>query len=157
MDTIRQYILSVLSAAIITSLLVRFANKHEAVGGIIKMIASIFLSIAVVSPVMKMQISDISEYVGDLELDANGIIFDAKAQAENETVSIILEKTQAYIEDKAATYGAEITAKVRTTEPDLFRPDIIEIEGSVSPYVKEILQDVIANDLGIQEDNQIWN
>lgn len=157
MDAIRQYILSVLSAAIITSLLVRFANKQEAVGGIIKLIASVFLSIAVVAPIIKMQILDISEYVGDLEADGKNIISDAKVQVENETVSIILEKVQAYIEDKAATYGAEITATVGISEPDSLRPDTVEIEGKVSPYVKEILQDVIADDLGIQEDNQIWN
>ena len=157
MDTIRQYILSVLSAAIIASLLVRFTNKQEAVGRIIKLIASVFLSIAVVAPIIKMQILDISEYVGDLEADGKNIISDAKVQVENETVSIILEKVQAYIEDKAATYGAEITATVGITEPDSLRPDTIEIEGNVSPYVKEILQDVIADDLGIQEDNQIWN
>ena len=157
MDTIRQYILSVLSAAIIASLLVRFTNKQEAVGRIIKLIASVFLSIAVVAPIIKMQILDISEYVGDLEADGKNIISDAKVQVENETVSIILEKVQAYIEDKAATYGAEITATVGITEPDSLRPDTIEIEGNVSPYVKEILQDVIADDLGIQEDNQICN
>lgn len=157
MDATRQYILSVLSAAIITSLVVRFTSKQEAVAGIIKMIASVFLTITVISPVIKMQIQDVSDYMGALDVDAKDIISEAKAQAENETVSIILNKAQAYIEDKAATYGVEITATVSITEPDSLKPDTIAIEGKVSPYIKEILQDVITDDLGIQEDKQIWD
>lgn len=156
MDEIRQYILSVLAAAIITSLIVRFVGKQEAVVGMIKMIASVFLTITVLSPVIKLQIEDVSAYVGALEENGNDIVSEAKSQAENDRQSIILEKTQTYIEDKAASYGAVITATVGITEPDALMPDTITIEGEVSPYIKTLLKEVITDDLGIREDKQIW-
>lgn len=156
MEEIRQYILSVLSAAVITSLIVRFIGKQEAVAGIVRMISSVFLVITVISPVIKLQIKDVSQYVSALEEDGKDIIYEAKSQAESETQSIISDKVETYIEDKAASYGAVITATVGITEPDSLKPDTIAIEGEVSPYIKKILQEAITDDLGIREDRQIW-
>ena len=156
MDEIRQYILSILSAAVITSLIVRLIGKQEAVAGIVKMIASVFLVITVISPIIKLQIEDISQYVGALEEDGKDIISEAKSQAESEKQSIISDNVQTYIEDKAASYGAVITATVGITEPDALKPDTITIEGEVSPYIKKLLKETITDDLGIREDRQIW-
>lgn len=156
MDGIRQYIFTVLAAAIITSLFVCLAGKQQATAGLVKLIGAVFISINVMSPFISLQLQDVSDYMQSLKLDANDIIAEAKSEVIDQTVSVITEKTQTYIKDKAAAYGASITATVGISDPDLLVPDTITIEGAVSPYIKQILQEVITNDLGIGEDKQTW-
>ena len=92
-----------------------------------------------------------------IDTDADEIVSEAQNQSRNELLSIIIEKTETYIVNKAATYDAEITVSVSISEPDTLLPDTMSIEGEVSPYIKEILQNVIAEDLGIPKEKQIWN
>ena len=157
MNDIRQYILTVLSAGIIASIAVRFTAKQQTISKIIKLICSVFLLITVASPIINLKNQDISGYIKSFDADAHDIISDAKYHAEQETAAIITERTQAYIEDKAAGYGAKITAVVSITDPNSLVPDTITVKGSLSPYTKEILQRIIREDLGIQEDKQTWN
>ena len=100
---------------------------------------------------------DITGYMDSFDLDASNIIDDAKSCVEQETVKIIIAQSQAYIEDKAADYGAKITAVVSATDPNTLVPDAVTISGNVSPYTKNLLQRIIYEDLGIQEDKQTWN
>ena len=153
---VRQYIISVLSATIISALAVRFSGKQQATAGIVKLISAVFLLITAISPLVKFQLQDISDYVDMIDVDADNIITDAQSQAETETAAIITDRTQAYIKDKAATYGADVTVTVEISQPDSLIPDTITIEGEVSPYIKEVLQKTITDDLGIREDRQIW-
>ena len=157
MDSIRQYILTVFSAAIITSIAVRFTANQRTVSKIIKLICSVFLLVTITSPLLKFKMPDITGYMDSFDLDASNIIDDAKSCVEQETVKIIIAQSQAYIEDKAADYGAKITAVVSATDPNTLVPDAITISGNVSPYTKYLLQHIIYEYLGIQEDKQTWN
>ena len=157
MDNIRQYILTVLSAGIIASIAIRFTAKLQTIGNIIRLVCSVFILTTITSPFLDFKMQDITGYINSFDSDAKDIITEAKSHVEQESISIITERAQAYIEDKAADYGAKITAVVSATDPNTLVPDAITISGNVSPYTKAILQRVIREDLGIQEDKQTWN
>ena len=157
MDNIRQYILSVLSAAIFVSIAVRITAKQLAIGKIIKLTCSIFLLITIVSPFINRKVQGYYGYIDSFDVDAQNIINDTQNRILQETTAIITERAQAYIEDKAAGYGAKITAVVSITDQNSQIPDAITLTGSISPYTKTILQRIISEDLGIQEERQTWN
>lgn len=156
MEGIRQYVLSVICAAILCAVIVRLAGKQGAVGGIIKMISAVFISISILSPFLKLQVKDLTDSLAKIELDAEDIISEAEQQVKEETTAIITDRVQSYIKDKAASYGAQITATVSFTDITANTPDTVTIEGDVSPYVKKVLKDLIVSDLGIPEEKQIW-
>lgn len=156
MEGVRQYLLTVLTAALICSIIVHVSGKQQFNGKIMKLITSVFLSLCVVAPLLKLEVQNISDYIDTTGLGADSIVSDAKDAAINETVAIITERTQTYIMDKAALYGADIRATVSISNPESLMPDSVVIEGSISPYGKTALKKIIIDDLGIPEEKQIW-
>ena len=156
MDQIRQYLLSILSAAIICSIVVKLTEKQNITSKIIKLIAGIFLSVTMVSPLVKLQIGEMSTYLDSLKTSADEIIASGQNAALKETVEIILQETESYILDKAVSYGAEVRVCAEISDPDTMKPESVTIQGSISPYAKQRLQQTIAEDLGIPKENQIW-
>lgn len=156
MDHIRQYLLSILAAAIICAIVVKLTEKQSFTSAMIKLTAGLFLSLTVVSPFVKLQIEDISSYFDNLEASASEIVVSGQNAASKEKTEIILQQTQTYILDKAASYGAEIQVNAQISNPDTMIPDSVTLKGNISPYVKQRLQKTISEDLGIPEENQTW-
>lgn len=157
MEDLRRYILSVLSATIITAITVRLTARQQVISNIIKLICSVFLMCTIISPFVNLKVQDISWYIESSHSEADDIVAYAEKQAITDAEAIIIERTQTYIEDKATEYGAEITAVVSITAPDSLVPDTITIDGEVSPYTRRVLQRIIRDELGIGEEKQIWN
>ena len=156
MNSISHYVLTVLCAAIITAIIIRISEKNQTTGNIIKMICVVFMTLSVITPLLKIKYGDASSYIDSYRSDADRIVSEARNETANALMSVIKEKTQSYIVNKAAANGADIIATVDITEPDTLTPDIITIEGEVSPYVKEIIKKAISEELGIPEEKQIW-
>ena len=157
MDSIRQYLLTILAAAIICSFAVKMSEKQNLISAIIRLTVILFLSITVITPLFKLQLKDFSGYINTLELDAQEVVTDSKNAASEEAAAIITEKAEAYILNKAASYGVDIQVDVNISDVTSHIPDKVVIIGTISPYFKQILQNVIAEDLGIPKENQIWN
>lgn len=157
MEDLRRYILSVLSATIITAITVRLTARQQVISNIIKLICSGFLMCTIISPFVNLKLQDISWYIESSHSEADDIVAYAEKQAITDAEAIIIERTQTYIEDKATEYGAEITAVVSITAPESLIPDTITIDGEVSPYTRRVLQRIIRDELGIGEEKQIWN
>ena len=156
MSQVREYIISVLSVAILVSIIVRISGGQKTVSGLVRILGSILIVITVISPLLTMKINDTSVFISTLKFDAEDIIANAKNKVTEDTAEIITEKIQSYIMDKASKYGANIIATVKLAEPELQVPDTITIQGQVSAYTKSVLQEIIVNDLGICMENQIW-
>ena len=70
--------------------------------------------------------------------------------------TIIKGETEAYILDKAASLGVELEVDVLLEDMYPMAPKTVRLSGSVSPYVRNRLQNIIAEELGISKENQIW-
>ena len=156
MDSIRQYLLTVLCGAFICAIVIRLAGNYRLCAKIIKLVASIFLSLAVVSPVLKLDLQKITEQFTITEESGTSIVSDSQITALEETAAIIIERTETYIKDKATMYGANLNVSVCISDITTLLPDEVVIQGNISPYGKSVLTSIIEEDLGIPKGKQIW-
>ena len=157
MTNVKEYILSILAIAVIISIFTRLMTGRKTISAILRTVGSISIILAAISPLIRVRLENMSNYMWSIKSDASYVVEEAKLNAANDTAAIITEKIESYISDKAAAYGADITAVVNISNFDSLIPDSIKINGQLSPHTKEILQNIISEELGIQEEKQIWN
>lgn len=156
MEEIRQYLLSIIAAAIICAVVIRIAGQKNMVCAMIKLFAGLFMSLTVISPLLKLQIGNFSDYLSTLELDADCYISEAEESAAFERSGIITNAIESYILDKATSLGVTIQVEVELSDTDKQTPNKVVLVGDISPYNKLKLQQIIKDDLGIPEENQFW-
>lgn len=156
MDSIKSYLLSLISAAVICSIISIFIKKDSAYGSAIKIMCGVFLLVTAISPVLRVQIHNFTGYWDDLHSDANFIIENSEADAFEEACNIIKAQSEAYILDKASLLGLDVKVVITLNDTVPPSPYIVEIKGAVSPYLKQKLQKIILDDLAIPEERQIW-
>ncbi len=156
MEGVRKYLLSVICAAVICSVVNTLTGKKTANGGIIKLISGLFMALTLISPLVQIRLTDYGDYFNDFSLDAHTAVTYGEAAAIDEMRTIIKSQTEAYIFDKAASMDATVDVEVTLNDDYPPVPIGVKITGSLSPYSKEILSGYIANDLGISKEDQIW-
>ena len=156
MVQLKQYLLSVVAAAILCSIIMRLVGKKGALSAIVKLLTGLFLAVTVISPWAKLQIMDFSTYANGLSAQAQDAVEHGQAMAYLETSSIIKSRTEAYILDKAASLGLHLEVEVTVSGSEPPQPSAVTLRGAVSPYAKQQLQQIIAKDLGIPEGSQTW-
>lgn len=157
MEHIRQYLLSVIAAAILCAAVQAITQKKGASSAIIKLIAGIFLTVTVITPWTKLSFTDITEYAQTFTASAETAVSYGTAVAQEETAAIIKSRSEAYILDKATSLGLTLQVAVTVSDASPPLPESVVLTGKTSPYTKERLAHYIANDLGIPEADQTWN
>ncbi len=156
MDSIRQYLLTITSAAILSGIITAFFSKKSSYSAVIKLLTGIFMAIAVISPWINLHFSDLSEYIAGISADGRDLSSQGENIASKEYRAIIKSQSEAYILDKAAFMGVDLTVEITLCDSDPPVPQSVTIKGAVSPYAKAKLQDYISSQLGIPKENQIW-
>lgn len=156
MDSIKDYLVSVIAAAIITGIATSVVGKKGTIGSIIKLLTGLFLIITVISPWTKLDISTLTEYFSDYSAQASSVVAQGEAVAQSEVAAIIKDQSEAYILDKASLLGLDIAIQVTLSESDPPAPESVTIQGTVSPYAKKSLEQILSIDLGIAKENQHW-
>ena len=156
MSDVRQYIYSVVVAAILVSFLMTLIPKEGAIFGVLKLTAGLFLIMVVISPLVKSRFGNMRNYINNVQMDASTIITDAQNHTTDEIVDVIKRHSEAYVLDKASSLGADVTVEVVMGKEDSYLPEKIKIIGAVSPLVKKRLSEAIKEDLGIPEEAQTW-
>ena len=78
-----------------------------------------------------------------------------EVMAKEYSTSIISAEVEAYILDKAAELGCEISAEVRLDDGGL--PQSVVLSGELAPAQKAELSRMLARDLGLGEEAVIWS
>ena len=156
MDSIRQYLLSLVVSAIICAIAKSVTSEKSFTGGITRLIAGIIMTLTVLSPVMTINIADLPILTTDLTDEAAAAAAAGKEMASSEMNSIIIQQTQAYILDKAADFGAALEVEVLMPQDGSSLPIGVILNGNISPYAKTQLQRIIAEDIQITKENQQW-
>lgn len=155
MESIRDYLLGITAAALICGIAVKLLHKGL-LGSSVKLIAGIFLTLAIVSPLVEIRLDSLDE----LRLEIQSEAADAAAEGENSAreamAQIISEQTAAYILDKAESLEVELTVEVTVSQEGYPVPEWVRLEGNIGPYAKSVLSEYIANDLGIGTEGQKW-
>jgi len=156
MDSVRQYILSVIAAASICGCFSALFTNKNTFGGIVKMLTGLFLTITVISPIAKVNFHNYTTYFDDLTIKAEDAASYGSQMAEDSMRTIIKSQTEAYILDKANALGLNLSVEVILDDADSLTPCAITLNGAASPYAKSRLQQYIIQDLGIPKECQEW-
>ena len=152
-----QYLLSLLAAAIISAVVVSLFDKNSFMGKHIRLLAGIFLSITIISPVYKLNVPDFEIFKNNIEMDAQQYVRSGEAFYRQKWHTVISEQIESYILNKALSLNADIRVNILLDESEPPIPEFVEIEGAVSPYVKSTLELYMKNELGIPKERQKWN
>ena len=155
MTAIREYLLSVTCAAILSSLITRFFSKKDGVSTIIRILCGMFVSLTVLQPVLNIQVPDVNMLYG-FDDDFSQVAQEGILSAQQAQCAVIQQKSEEYIYDKAARLGCEIEIHITVSPDQPFQPIHAQIRGAVSPYAKQILINTIQDDLGIPAEEQQW-
>lgn len=154
MEGLRAYVISVTAAAMICGIVAGLVKKNGA-GELIRMVCGLVLAFTVLRPIAGLKLDQLPF---DLPSLPSGE--DAASQGEKITreamEDIIKSQTEAYILDKAAALGVNLTAEVLLGEDTIPVPVGVILSGACSPYAKSELTDAIEKDLGIPKENQLW-
>ena len=157
MNGIREYLLTITVAAIFCGAIRDFFRKKSAYWAIINLITGIFMAITVLSPFLNFRLDSLTDYMDHFSWEANQASAAGIEESRKERDAIIIRKTEAYILDKAAYLGADLSAQVTLSNGEPPVPQTVTIRGAVSPFLKSTLEDYISSQLGIAKENQIWN
>lgn len=156
MDRLQQYILSIVSAAVICSIIARLVNPKTQHGAIVKMLSGLFIAATVIAPLTNLQFGNISAYISELEENSQMVADTGKAMAHDSMYNIIKTQTESYILEKASSLRLDVVVNVILTDDDIPVPKAVEITGSASPYAKMQLNKYIAENIGIAEEFVAW-
>lgn len=155
MDTVRNYLVSVLAAcmiAVIASVLVRKSPIQK----VVRMVGGILILLVVISPLLRLDTESlgkrIEEFCGERNFDTSQI----EANTREQLAAHIKRTTEAYIENRAAELGAAIQAKVTVGDGEYPTPVAVTIIGTLTPEQRGELAAYLTVSLGIAADKQEW-
>ncbi len=153
---IKNYLLSIVIAAIFCAVTKALLDNKSAIGRIVQMLGGILLAVTILSPVLNISFRGITDYFDDLSAEAQVLVTDGKIASQESANAIIKDRTEAYILDKANRMGLQIAVEVELDASNNSIPCSVVFKGSVSPYAKEILCGYVEDNLGITRENQKW-
>lgn len=157
MPHLHQYLLSVIAAATICTVIRALTHKRGASATIINLVSAVFLVTTVLLPWSDWSLSDISEHIKEHSEDAQTIVDNGVSFASAERVAIIKQETETYIVNKAESLGVVLTADVTLCDGSSGQPESVRITATTTPYLRQVITQFVASDLGIPEARQAWN
>lgn len=156
MDGMRAYLLSVCGAALICAIAKRFVENRGSAAGIGKLLIGSFLILTVLKPIPALKL----DFLEDFSLHTQEDVIHAVRQGEENThqalSEIIKHRTAAYVLQKAQELHVNLDIEVVVSNDDIPAPEMIYLSGTVAPFAKRQLQQMMEQDLGIAKECQIW-
>lgn len=156
MADIRQYLLSVIVASVISAIALNLIDRRNTHHAVLRLLTGVFLSITVIAPLTDITLSNLTEYFETVEYDGDHVAGQGIEAASDLRKTSISDQLEAYILDKAYSLGVTADVEVELSDDDSFSVARVRIHGVVSPYTKTKIQETICRDLGLTEDKLIW-
>ena len=144
-----------IAAALISGTAVSLLGKEGTAATLGKFLAGIFLILTVASPLVRLSTDGWTDFWSDFSLEGEYVSQQGKNLAILAQADIIKPQLEAYILDKAASLGTDLTAEV-TLNTETLTPESVKLTGSVSPYAKQQLRTFLEETLGIPKEAQQW-
>lgn len=155
MVSIREYAISVIAAALLCSVITDLL-QNTAAKGPVKLICGMVLTIVVAAPLWNVDLRYPLEFSTALSDAADAAVRDGEALSREALYQVIKQETQAYIQDKAAQLGADLSIRIDLSEEDLPLPQRAVISGRITTEGKRQLQQILQTQLGIAKENVLW-
>ncbi|MBR5125833.1 MAG: hypothetical protein IKU68_03770 [Oscillospiraceae bacterium] len=121
---------------------------------VLRLSGSILLTVIALSPLTELDLSELSGLRFSEMTDGETLAAMGMDAANDERNAVILDKTTAYILDKAAALGVEITAQVELDGEGI--PESVWLQGNVPELIRRRLSYVLEQELGIPKEKQEW-
>ena len=156
MASIREYIVSVVAAAVLCGAVRSLLPGKGTAAALIRLVSGIFLAFVVVQPAVNIDLGSFPALMEDYS-DAGALAASqGEDLAQEASAAIIKSQTEAYILDKAEALGLALDVEVTVSAGELPIPASVRISGAVPPYARAQLEAAIENDLGIPKEDQQW-
>lgn len=156
MGLVKEYMLRIVAAGLICGAATRLLAGKGAAAVVGKMLTGLFLAIVILSPLADLDLGSWETEWGDLQADAQAAVTAGKENSTAALRRVIKERTEAYILDKAQSLAVQIAVEVTLSDDPVPVPVAVRLSGNISPYAKQQLQTIIAQDLGIPKEAQQW-
>ena len=150
------YISALAAAAILCGIANAITGEEGAAGKAIKLMSSVILLLCILKPVLRLNMGQYSGFLDGITADAQSAVSNGENVAQDALRDIIISRTEAYILDKATLYGAQLSVTLTLTEDALPVPASVTLRGNYSPYARQRLSEVLQEDLGIGQEDQLW-
>ena len=154
MDRISSFILSIVCASVICSIADILTKDKKQANITVKLLSGIFLAITLLSPIQGFSIDRIFNSWEDLEQDAQAMSQDGQMQANDALISIIKQRMEAYVLEKAEQLGVTLQSEITISET--LEPERIILTADVTPYERKQMEKILTEELGISGEEQIW-
>ncbi|MBE7016709.1 MAG: hypothetical protein E7420_00925 [Ruminococcaceae bacterium] len=151
---LRSWILGLAGAAIFCGLITELCPSGAA-KKVLKLLCGAVMSIALVSPLIKLDMPSYSLNLAKYRNHAENISLSAKNEADSYSRSFIEEQCRAYILDKAVSLGIHVNdaaVKMKWNSAGFWYPYECIINGDYNA----VLADYIECELGLGADKQKW-
>ena len=156
MQAIGQYLLTITSAAIICAILRRLLDKKNAPDVMGKLLIGLFMTYTVLSPLMGLSFGSMDGMIDSYQKEAQEAVNVGEKEMAQALHQSIKTEVEAYVLEKAQDLGAQVRVTATLTDELYPVPKSITIRGAIDPLAKNRLKQIIADDLGVGEENQIW-
>lgn len=156
MENIRIYLLSIVCAAIIAGILCRLFEDKGSTGTIVKLLAGLFVTFTMIRPFMEIQFDEIGGFMERYAISGSAFAEAGEEMSRESLRESIKQNSEAYILDKAQALHIDMEVEVTVSSDDIPIPVAVRLSGAVSPYAKQHLKNIIKENLGIDEEHQIW-
>lgn len=153
MDALRAYVLGIAAASMLCGVLIRLTHNSSS-AEMFRMLCGVFLTIVLIQPLTGKKVRLWEATLPDVGEQAEEIISEGRACAEDIRKEFIKEQLEAYILSRAGTIGADIQADITLGKDCL--PTHIRVMGGISPIHRSKLTQIIVSELGIPREQQEW-
>ena len=153
MDGLREYVIRIVAAALISGIAIRLTGGGG-IGEIIRMLCGLFMSLVLLQPIIGRRELQWEFMLPQIRRQAEENVLEGVAAAEKIRQEFIMRQAETYISNRAAEMDTEIQAEIMLGEDNL--PESVVLTGAVSPLNKSRLTQIIASELGIPRERQEW-
>ena len=156
MGNIRDYLIGIMGAAMICGVATMLLGNKGTIGVVVKLMSGILMILAVAGPWAGITFDDFFGWTDEILADGSSAVSDAEISAQEAYREGIKERVVSYVLEKAAHLECDLDVEVTLSQDTLAQPVTITLAGNVSPYAKSVLATMIAEELGISREEQIW-
>lgn len=156
---LESWVRAIAGTALICAIAFALTPKGK-VKSVLKLICGILIICAIVNPVMKKNLPNMSMDMSKYREKADEITNNASETKNSLSRTIIEDKLKAYILDKAKSYNAKldsVSVSVKWGDEECWYPYEVSISANIGQKEKGLISNAIEADLGIPKVRQYWS
>lgn len=156
MDGIREYLIGVLAAALLCTVVSMLLDPKSAIGMCVKLLSGFLMLLSVLRPWVSFRPEGLFSWMESLDSEGASYVAQGQNQGKDLYRDSIKQALEAYILDEVRRLECQLTVEVILSEEELPIPRQVRLTGDISPYNRQKLSNFLSEQLGVAREEQIW-